>query len=168
MPRVKKSSRRPLARQRLAGITITVQRTKKPGYDACVIMRRDGKRLRERYLHTTEEAETLAEQWAIETGNTGAKAAASFTDSHKRFLIDAEASLAKYGKTLKDALAFFLTHLQATHSSKSVRHVVDALLLHREKKGKSARYLIDLKGKLERLETQFRDRMIAVAPLVMK
>ena len=160
MPRVKKSSRRPLARQRLAGITITVQRTKKPGYDACVTMRRDGKRLRERYLHTKQEADTLAEKWAIETGNTGAHAAAAFDDSHKRFLIDAEASLAKYGKTLKDALAFYLAHLQSTHSSKPILQVVDALLLHREKKGKSERYQNDLRVRLTRFEKDFSGRML--------
>ncbi|MCE9518155.1 MAG: tyrosine-type recombinase/integrase [Verrucomicrobia bacterium] len=160
MPRVKKTSRRPLARQRLAGVTVTVQRTKKSGYEACVIMRRDGKRLRERYLHTIDEAEALAEKWCIETGNTGAQAAASFTDSHKRYLIDAESSLAKYGKTLKDALAFYLTHLQTTHSSKPIHEAVDALLLHRQRKGKSERYQYDLRLKLESLETRFPERMI--------
>ena len=161
MPRAGKNSRRPLGRQRLAGITVTVQRTKKPGYAACVIMRSDGKRMRERYVHTAGEAKALAEQWSVEAGNTGAKAAAALTDSQKRFVVEAEELLAPYGRTLKDALAFYLSHLRSKLSSKPVREVADALLLHRQKKGKSERYQGDLRVKLMRFEQHFRDRMIA-------
>lgn len=161
MPRAKKTARRPINRERLSGLTITVQRSKKPGYAAAVVMRRDGKRVRERYLHTVGEAEGLAQQWGIEAGNTGAHAAASITDADKRFLMDARQILTPYGKTLRDALDFYVEHLASKHSSRPLREVVDALLLHRQKKGKSARYQDDLRLKLTRLEKDFVGRTIA-------
>lgn len=160
MPRTKKTSRRPLKRERLAGLTVTVQRCRRPGYAATVVMRQDGKRLRERYLRTQGEAEALAHAWSIEAGNTGADAAASLTATEKRFLVEARDSLVPYGKTLRDALAFYLAHLQTQHSSKSVKDAVDALLLHRQKRDKSARYQQDLQNRLTRFEQEFGQRMI--------
>jgi integrase len=161
MPRTKKDARRPITRERLSGLTITVQRSKKPGYAAAVVMRRDGKRVRERYLPTIEQAEALAQRWGVEAGNTGAHAAATITDADKRFLMEARESLSAHGKTLADALRFYLAHLQAAHSSKPVREVVDALLLHRQKKGKSERYQGDLRVRLTRFDKDFDGRMIA-------
>lgn len=160
MPRTKKTARRPLQRERLAGLTVTVQRCRRPGYAAIVVMRQGGKRLRERYLRTQAEAEALAQTWSIEAGNTGADAAASLTNTEKRFLVEARESLAPFGKTLRDALAFYLAHLQTQHSSKSVKDSMDALLLHRQKKGKSARYQKDLEHRLTRFGKEFGARMI--------
>lgn len=123
-------------------------------------MRRDGKRLRERYLRTQGEAEALAQAWSIEAGNTGADAAARLTDTEKRFLVEARESLAPFGKSLRDALAFYLAHLNSQHASKSVHDAVDALLLHRQKKGKSLRYQQDLQHRLTRFDQEFGERMI--------
>jgi predicted translin family RNA/ssDNA-binding protein len=161
MPKAKRSSRRPIFRQKFGGITITVQRCKKAGYEAQAIMRKDGKAIRQRYLATEGEAKALADAWVIESGNTGAKAAAAISEADKRFLMEAKESLASFGKSLPDALAFYLTHLRSTHSSKPVREVVDALLLHRQRKGKSSRYQNDLRVRLQRFEKQFGDRHIA-------
>ena len=161
MPRPKKNSRRPHSRQRMAGVTVTVQRSKKEGYAAAVVMRRDGRRLREKYCQTQEAADALAQKWCIEAGNTGAVAAATVTDSDKRFVLEASQTLAPFGKTLREAVEFFVRHLTARHSSLPLREVVDALLLHRQKKGKSDRYVGDLRYKLQLLETHFTGRMIA-------
>lgn len=161
MPKAKKTSRRPIFRKKFGGVTITVQRCKKAGYEAQAIMRKGGEVLKQRYLATTGEAEALADRWVIESGNAGAKAAAAISEADKRFLMEAKESLAPFGKTLPDALAFYLAHLRSTQSSKPVRDVVDALLLHRQRKGKSDRYQNDLRVRLQRFEKQFGERHIA-------
>jgi integrase len=156
-----KKLRRPLKRERFAGLTVTVQRSKKPGYAAVVVMRRDGKRIREKYLFSKSEAEALAQRWAIEAGNTGAESAASITDADKRFIMEARQRLSSYGKTLQDALAYYLAHLEHCKASITISDLSDRLQLAKQREKRSIRYQDDLRLKLNRFTEEFGKKIAA-------
>lgn len=161
MPKTRRTTRRPAKRERIAGLTVTVQRTKKSGYAAAVVMRQDGQRIRERYLATMGEAQALAQQWAIEAGNTGAQAAATITDADKRFLMEARQKLAAFQKTPADAVAFYLAHLERCKASITVADLADRLVRAKTRERKSKRYLDDLRWRLGRFCCAFGDRLAA-------
>jgi integrase len=155
MPQVKQNSRRPIMRKKFGGITVTVQRSKKAGYEALAILRRDGKVLEQRYCQTEAQGKAQAEKWVIESGNVGVKAAASITEREKRMLMDARENLEVYGKTVADAVTFYLAHLKSSNATKPVGEVVDELLLHRRKKGRSSRYQDDMRLRLSKFSQHF-------------
>ncbi len=69
--------------------------------------------------------------------------------------------LLPFGKTLRDAVKFYVAHLGAVSSSKTVRDAIGELLAARKADGVSARYLSALRQWLNRFETDFGDSMIA-------
>jgi integrase len=64
--------------------------------------------------------------------------------------------LAKYGKTVNDAVQFYLAHLRSAEASKPVAYTIAALLMERADKAPS--YLVCLKIELRRFETFAGDR----------
>jgi integrase len=163
MPKLARPSkkRRPVKRERLAGLTVTVQRTKRKDYAAVVVMRRDGQRMREKYLPTMAEAEALAQKWSIEAGNTGAAAAASITDADKRFVMEARAKLSAYGRTLKDAVTHYLAHLERCKASITIQVLADRLMLLKQGENRSRRYQDDLRIRLGKFVNVFGQRVAA-------
>lgn len=166
MPKVhstKRTSRRrrPVKRERMAGLTVTVQRCNKGAYTHAVVMRRDGKRIREKYLRTKVEAEGLAEKWSVEAGNSGARTAASLTDADKRWIVEAREKLAVFGKTPADALAHYLGHLERCKVSITIADLIDKLLTEKGREKKSSRYRDDLRNRLNTFSADFGDRLAA-------
>jgi len=145
----------------MAGVTVTVQRSRKGPYTHSVVMRRDGQRLREKYFNSKQEAEALAQVWAIEAGNAGAKAAASVTEADKRFLAEARERLAPYGRTLVEAVDFFVRHLDRSQITLTVEALVDKLITTKSREGKSKRYLQDLSSRLGQFSREFGSRPVA-------
>jgi integrase len=150
-----------MKRERLAGLTVTVQRTKRPGYAAVVVMRRDGQRMREKYLPSIAEAEALAQKWSIEAGNTGAAAAVSITEANKRFLMEARAKLEPYGRTLEDAVSHYLAFLERCKASITVEALADRLMLLKQGENRSRRYQDDLRIRLGKFVDVFGKRVAA-------
>ncbi|TLD71720.1 hypothetical protein FEM03_06160 [Phragmitibacter flavus] len=161
MPRSSQHSRKPIYRKRFGGVTISVQRCKKPGYEAIAVIRRDGAILEQKYCGTQAEGKALGEKWAIGAGNLGAEVAASVSESEQRRFLEHKNSLAPFGKTVCDAVRFYLEHLRAKHSSRMIEDVVDALLIKKQKKKVSKRYQEDLQNRLTRFQTSFAGREIA-------
>ena len=163
MPRRRNTTRvrQPVKRERLAGLTVTIQHCKRPPYQYSVVMRQDGKRLRERYLKTKEEAEGLAQQWSIDAGNTGALAATSISDADKRGLMEWREALEPFGKTPAEAVAFYVAHLKRCKVSVTIRELVQKLLTLKTKERKSQRYLADLRVRLAKFTGTFGDRVAA-------
>lgn len=153
--------RKPVTRSKLGGVTITVQRCSKEGYQAYVVMRRGGKRIRERYLKTKAEAETLAAAWGADTANTGAQAAAEITDGDKRLLMDWREKLARYGKTPADAVDHFLAHLKRCQVSITIADLSDKFQTLKGKEKASRRYQDDLRSRLGIFCADFGDRIAA-------
>jgi len=156
-----KKRRNPVKRERLAGLTVTVQNCNRKPYDFVVIMRRNGTKIRARYLRTKAEAESIGDQWSTEAGNTGAETARSITDGNKRALMQWREQLAPYGKTPQDAVAFFLAHLERCKVSMTVEDLSDRLQTQKGREKKSRRYLDDMRLKLERFCEDFGKRIAA-------
>jgi integrase len=98
---------------------------------------------------TEQAAATFAQQCRVERENNGV---ASFGN----------AELARYGKSVHDAIAFYLAHLRKLEASRPVREIVAAFLLEKEKLDKrSDRYLGDARTRLERFIEVFGDRLIS-------
>jgi len=74
-------------------------------------------------------------------------------EGHKAIRSD---ELAKYGKTVNDAVQFYLAHLRSAEASKPVADTIAALLMERADKAPS--YLVCLKFELRRFETFAGDR----------
>ncbi len=161
MPRTRKTRRKPIKQHSLGGVTVTIQRCSKPGYEALVVLRKDGKRVDEKYCETKGEAETKFAQWATGIGNTGAKAAVSVSDADKRLLMDWREKLAVHGKTPADAFAHYLAHLERCKTSITVSSLCDKFQALKTKENKSRRYLDDLHYRLGSFATQFGGRIAA-------
>jgi integrase len=76
-------------------------------------------------------------------------------EGHKAIRSD---ELAKYGKTVNDAVQFYLAHLRSAEASKPVAETIAALLMERADMAPS--YLVCLKIELRRFETFAGDRSL--------
>jgi integrase len=164
MPRKRKDTpkaRRPIKRQRLEGLTVTVQNCKTKGYSYSVVMHSDRQRIRQKYCRTKEEAEGIAQKWGIEAGNTGAVAALNITDHDKRALMQWKEDLGKFGKKPADAVAFYLDHLKRCRVSMSVQELFEKVVALKRREKKSERYLTDLVSRMARFCASFGPQTVA-------
>ena len=159
MPRIKKTARRPVTRSKMGGVTVSVQRCNRPGCTAAVIMRQGGRRLRQKFLATLGEAEHLAQAWTAEITNSGTAAAAAIGDSDKRKFMECKASLEPYGKTIWQAVEYYVAHLERCKASITVELLADKLLTRKKLENKSTRYLADLEGRLKPFLRDFGTRI---------
>ena len=93
------------------------------------------------------------------------KAAQTFAQLKNNELLigetDGAKQLAAFGKTIADAIAFYLPHLQANNRKCTFRELVAELLPAKESDGASARYLQDLRSRLGQFSTKFGDRSVS-------
>jgi hypothetical protein len=113
----------PVQRKKLAGVSISVQRCRNGKHAARVIIYSNGSRST-RGFQTLEEAKAFAQRQEVKAGNAGVRAATEIRDGERRLLLDARDALAPYGKTLGDALAFYLAHLKSSVRSATVAEMV--------------------------------------------
>jgi integrase len=164
MPRKRKDTpkaRRPIKRQRLEGLTVTVQNCKTKGYSYSVVMHSDRQRVRQKYCRTKDEAEGIAQKWGIEAGNTGAVAALNITDHDKRALMQWKEDLGKFGKKPADAVAFYLDHLKRCRVSMSVQELFEKVVALKRREKKSERYLTDMVSRMARFCASFGPQTVA-------
>lgn len=145
----------------MATITVSVLKTKHPRYKFSVVMSRDGRRLRQRYFKSKGEADAAAQAFKTEVGNTGAKAAASITDTDKRNIMDWRERLAPYGKTPADAVEHYLAHLKRCKVSITIDELSDKFQTHKAREKLSRRYLDDLRHRLGRFCADMGGRVVA-------
>jgi integrase len=74
---------------------------------------------------------------------------------------DGAKQLAKFGKTIADAIEFYLPHLQANNRKCTFRELVDKLLSAKKSDGASEPYLIDLCCRLGQFSENFGDRIVS-------
>lgn len=153
--------RNPVLREKLGGVTITVQKCRRPGYAAIVTLHKDGERVRQKYCKETGDAKTLADTWIIEAGNNGARAAVAITDADKRLVMDARTKLEPYGKTLADALTFYVGHLERTKASIRIDQLVDRFLHTKEREKAGDRHMKDLRLRLQRFCVDYGEQTAA-------
>jgi len=160
--RTKRQGRRkPIKQHSIGGVTVTIQKCGKPGYEAVVVLRKDGRRKDEKYCRTVAEARTKFDEWATDVGNTGAQAAVEVTDADKRMLLEWKEKLAAHGKRPVDAFTHFLAHLERCKTSITVAALCDKFQALKTKENKSRRYLDDLHYRLGILAGEFGGRIAA-------
>jgi integrase len=118
----------------------------RPHLKYVVNVKEEGKRSR-RFFETKQEAGTFAEQKNIELLNGGIDAA-QFSSALRVMAREAATTLAPFGKNIRDAVEFYLPHLQAMNRSCTFRALTDELLSAKKKDGASVRYLGDLRSRL--------------------
>lgn len=93
------------------------------------------------------------------------KAAKTFAQIKNNELLIGETEgvkqLAAYGKTIADAIAFYLPHLQAANRTRTFRELAAELLPAKKSDGASARYLQDLRSRLGQFAGMFGDRPVS-------
>jgi integrase len=93
------------------------------------------------------------------------KAAKSFAQLKNNELLIGETEgakqLAAYGKTIADAIEFYLPYLQASNRTCTFRELVTQLLSAKKSDGASAPYLIDLRCRLGQFSEIFGDRVVS-------
>lgn len=93
-------------------------------------------------FETLTEAETFAEQCRVRRTNEGT---AAFGNSE----------LARYGKTVQDAISFYLEHLRREEKSLPISDAIKELVETRKGSGQSVRYCHDLELRLGRFQRAF-------------
>ncbi len=113
-----------------------------------------------KYFVTKGEAETFAQQRNTELLNQGREALE--VPSWLRIMAQrCQSQLDEYGKTLEDAVHFYLPHLQATNRSCVIGSLVKELLEVKKRDGASQRYLSDLKSRLGQFAEDFNQTLVA-------
>jgi len=141
--------------------TLAISKTKVNGYRYyCVTVPKLGGGRTRRFFKRKQDAGIYLEQCRIQQRNYGI-AALSISDALRVEAIECSKKLAKFGKTLRHATDFFVTHLRNVAGSRKVHEVIDELLAARKTDHCSPRYLGDLRVRLNRFSEVFGDQMIA-------
>jgi integrase len=123
------------------------------------VPQRGGGRSR-RYFSAKKEAQGFVAVAATEAENFGL-AALSIPEGLRVEAAAAQRRLKPYGKTITDAVAFYVDHLEQVATSRPVEAVIEELLKARAADGLSRRYLKDLRNRLTRFGIDFKGRPIA-------
>ena len=132
---------------------------RRPHLKYVVNVKEEGKRSRS-FFETKREAETFAEQKNIELLNGGIEAA-QFPSALRVMAREAATTLAPFGKNIRDAVGFYLPHLQAMNRTCTFRALTDELLIAKKKDGSSARYLGDLRSRLGQFAASMGNKTVA-------
>ncbi len=153
--------RRPTNSQRLGESRVSVLEISHPRYKFQTVLYHGGKRVDQKYFKTKGEANTKADEFRTQLINSGVHAAATITSLDQSLIVEAGQRLAPYGKTLRDALDHYLTHLGRTAKSINIRDLADHFLLAKHREKKSRRYQDDLRVRLDRFAKDFGTRNAA-------
>jgi site-specific recombinase XerD len=137
----------------------TVKPCTHPRYSFVVRGRENGKSIK-RYFVKRAEAQTYAQIKNTELKNHG-REGASFPAKLRVMAQEAQARLAPYGKTIEDAVRYYVGHLQATVASVPIEQAVKELISNRASAGSSKQYCEDLRWRLGRFSKSFPGRCVA-------
>jgi integrase len=115
---------------------------------------------RRKYFASEREARTYVDLKTIELHNHG-KDGVLFSAELRVMAQRACDQLEPFGKTIDDAVEFFLKHLQTERGSIPVCQAVNELITNRGNAGLSKLYLRDLRFRLSRFTGAFGDRIVA-------
>src|SRR5207237_7206406 len=99
-------------------------------------------------------------QKLIEQQNYGI-AGMAFNLRQRAEYLECADKLAAFNATLRDAVDFFLPHLQATNRSCTARQLVDEIVKAKTADGASKRYISDLRVRLKKFADDFDGKQIA-------
>jgi hypothetical protein len=113
-----------------------------------------------RFFRTKTEAQTYVRLKEVELLNQG-KEGATFSSSLRVMAQHGADKLRPLGKTISDAVDFYLDHLEAIRRSVPLRTAMKELIDNRRLSGASSRYCYDLRLRIGRFCTAFPDRTVA-------
>jgi integrase len=113
-----------------------------------------------KFFETKAEGETYVEQKEIELLNQG-KEGVQFPSWLRIQAQQGQERLQPHGKTISDAVDFYVKHLEATQRSAKVSQALDELIENRKVSGASKRYCYDLKLRVGRFSGDFGDRIVS-------
>ena len=112
-----------------------------------------------RFFKTKAEAERLRQ---ITTLERHGREAVGLSPAELSAIIQARKELAKHGKTIEDATAFYLDHLERIRRCNvNVADLAKEVVEAKRKDGMSTTYIADLKKRLARFSADFGERKIA-------
>jgi integrase len=133
--------------------------SKRPNLQFVVNTKEGGKRSRQ-FFETKKAAQTFAQQKDIQLLNGGMEAA-QFPSALRVMAGEAAKALSPFGKTIRDAVNFYLPHLQAMNRTCTFRALTDELLSAKAKDSASSRYLGDLRSRLGQFATSMGEKSVA-------
>jgi integrase len=126
----------------------------------CVTVPKQGPGRSRRFFRSREEAKTFMQLSKIQLLNHGV-AALSIPDCLRVEALEVSELLRPYGKTLRDAAAFYLPHLKACARTATVATLVTELIEAKTADGASERYRSDWRTRLKSFGATFGDRIVA-------
>jgi integrase len=126
----------------------------------CVTWPRIGKGRNRQFFKDKAEAEAVLAQKLIEQENYGT-AGLSFNERQRAEYLECVEKLHPFGVTIRDAVNFYLPHLQASNRSCTAAELVDEVLKVKEADGASKRYLYDLRSRLTQFSESFDGKPVA-------
>jgi integrase len=136
-----------------------IKRCKHPAYKFVVRDKLTGK-WRRKFFTTESEAKTYVHLKNIELLNEG-RDGVTFSSGLRVMAQHGADKLKPFGKTLSDAVDFYVKHLEATTRSVPLEEAMRELLENRHAAGASARYCKDLRLRLTRFCVEFPNRALA-------
>jgi integrase len=113
-----------------------------------------------RYFETKGEANTYARQQNTRLLNEG-REGVEFSSAQRVSAQRAAERLAPFGKTVEEAVAFYVAHLEQARRAAPLSVAVDELIQNRRQAGASVVYCYDLQLRLGRFVAGFPDRTTA-------
>src|SRR5207249_6404209 len=107
-----------------------------------------------KYFKEKIEAETFLKQKLVEKKSYGDEGMAFGLRERGEYLECAE-KLAPFNATLRDAVNFYLPHLQATNRSCTAKQLANEILGAKKADGASRRYIQDLRSRLNQFAVTF-------------
>lgn len=126
----------------------------------CVTWPKIGKGRNRQFFKDKIEAATFLQQKLIEQDNYGI-AGVSFNERHRAEYLECAELLQPFGATIREAVKFYVPHLQALKRSCTAAQLVEELLKVKEADGASRRYLGDLRSRLNQFAEIFDGKAIA-------
>jgi hypothetical protein len=133
--------------------------TKRSNLHFVVNYREPAKRKR-RYFETKGAADAFASFKNSELRQNGIEHA-EFPSALRVMAQSGAERLAAFGRTISDAIEFYIAHLKASERSVTVAEFVPQLLAAKEKDGMSRRYIRDMRQKLSRFAGAFPEQLVS-------
>lgn len=126
----------------------------------CVTWPKPGKGRNRRFFKNKSEAKAFLQQKLTEQANYGT-AGMAFDERQRAEYLECAEKLAPFKVTLRDAVNFYLPHLEATNRTCTAAELVTELLKTKKADGASARYLSDLRSRLTQFSASFDGKPVA-------
>jgi integrase len=126
----------------------------------CVTWPKLDKGRNRRFFKSKAEAKSFLQQKLVEQQNYGT-AGMAFTERQRAEYLECAEKLGPFNVTLRDAVNFYLPHLEATNRTCTAAELVAEILKAKKTDGASARYLSDLKSRLTQFSKSFDGKPVA-------